>query len=104
MPASDTFIIAGGVLAGAKTAETLREQGFGGRIVLAAEEEFRPTSGLELLGVSYRPGTSRLRVDAMDRRLVGLPPGPELQGDRASRNVRQLAPGSAVASVSTSAA
>ncbi len=42
MPASDTFIIAGGGLAGAKTAEALREQGFGGRIVLAAEEELRP--------------------------------------------------------------
>jgi hypothetical protein len=34
MPASDTFVIAGG-LAGAKSAEALREQGFGGRIVIA---------------------------------------------------------------------
>jgi 3-phenylpropionate/trans-cinnamate dioxygenase ferredoxin reductase component len=42
MPASDTFIIAGGGLAGAKAAEALREQGFGGRIVLAAEEDIRP--------------------------------------------------------------
>ena len=42
MPASDTFVIAGGGLAGAKAAEALREQGFGGRIVLAAEEHIRP--------------------------------------------------------------
>ena len=42
MPASGTFVIVGGGLAGAKAAEALREQGFGGRIVLAAEEEIRP--------------------------------------------------------------
>jgi 3-phenylpropionate/trans-cinnamate dioxygenase ferredoxin reductase component len=42
MPASETFVIAGGGLAGAKAAEALREQGFDGRIVLAAEEEIRP--------------------------------------------------------------
>ena len=42
MPVSDTFVIAGGGLAGAKDAEALRGQGFGGRIVLAAEEDIRP--------------------------------------------------------------
>ena len=42
MPTSGTFVIAGGGLAGAKTAEALREQGFDGRIVLAAEEDIRP--------------------------------------------------------------
>jgi 3-phenylpropionate/trans-cinnamate dioxygenase ferredoxin reductase component len=42
MPASATFVIAGGGLAGAKAAEALREQGFGGRIVLAAQEDIRP--------------------------------------------------------------
>ena len=42
MPASDTFVIAGGGLAGAKAAEALRGQGFDGRIVLAAEEDVRP--------------------------------------------------------------
>ena len=42
MPASGTFVIAGGGLAGAKTAEAPREQGFDGRIVLAAEEDIRP--------------------------------------------------------------
>jgi 3-phenylpropionate/trans-cinnamate dioxygenase ferredoxin reductase component len=42
MPAPDTFVIAGGGLAGAKAAEALRGQGFDGRIVLAAEEDIRP--------------------------------------------------------------
>jgi 3-phenylpropionate/trans-cinnamate dioxygenase ferredoxin reductase subunit len=42
MPVSDTFVIAGGGLVGAKAAEALRGQGFGGRIVLAAEEDIRP--------------------------------------------------------------
>jgi len=42
MPASRTFIITGGGLAGTKTAEALREQGFDGRIVPAAEEDIRP--------------------------------------------------------------
>ena len=40
MPASDTFVVAGG-LAGAKAAEALREQGFDGRIVLAAARRGR---------------------------------------------------------------
>jgi 3-phenylpropionate/trans-cinnamate dioxygenase ferredoxin reductase subunit len=42
MLASHTFVIAGGGLAGAKAAEALRDQGFDGRIVLAAEEDIRP--------------------------------------------------------------
>jgi 3-phenylpropionate/trans-cinnamate dioxygenase ferredoxin reductase subunit len=42
MPASETFVIAGGGLAGAKATEALRVQGFDGRIVLAAEEDIRP--------------------------------------------------------------
>lgn len=37
-----TFVIVGGGLAGAKAAETLREEGFGGRIVLLAAEAERP--------------------------------------------------------------
>ena len=38
----DTFVIAGGGLAGAKAAETLREEGFDGRIALIAAEPERP--------------------------------------------------------------
>jgi 3-phenylpropionate/trans-cinnamate dioxygenase ferredoxin reductase subunit len=37
-----TFIIIGGGLAGAKAAEALREQGFGGKVILAAQEEQLP--------------------------------------------------------------
>jgi 3-phenylpropionate/trans-cinnamate dioxygenase ferredoxin reductase subunit len=38
----ETFVIAGAGLAGAKAAETLREQGFDGRIVLIGDEPERP--------------------------------------------------------------
>ena len=37
-----TFVIAGASLAGAKAAETLRNEGFEGRIVLVGEEPVRP--------------------------------------------------------------
>src|SRR6478672_10695813 len=38
----ETFAIVGAGLAGAKAAETLREEGFGGRIVLIGDEPERP--------------------------------------------------------------
>ncbi|GAA4209577.1 NAD(P)/FAD-dependent oxidoreductase [Actinocatenispora rupis] len=38
----ETFVIVGGGLAGAKAAETLRTEGYEGRIVLLADEEERP--------------------------------------------------------------
>src|SRR3954463_13972858 len=41
-PSSETFVIAGASLAGAKAAETLREEGFEGRLVLIGEEAERP--------------------------------------------------------------
>src|SRR3954453_23936303 len=37
-----TFVIVGGGLAGAKAAETLREEGFDGRVVLVGEEDEQP--------------------------------------------------------------
>ena len=37
-----TFVIAGASLAGAKAAETLRAEGFDGRVVLVGEESVRP--------------------------------------------------------------
>jgi 3-phenylpropionate/trans-cinnamate dioxygenase ferredoxin reductase subunit len=40
--ASDTFVIAGAGLAGAKAAEALREQGFDGRVVLVGKEVHLP--------------------------------------------------------------
>src|SRR3954464_3058253 len=40
--ADQTFVIVGASLAGAKAAETLREEGFDGRIVLVGAERDRP--------------------------------------------------------------
>ena len=42
MAAKQTFVIAGASLAGAKAAETLRAEGFDGRLVLVGEEAVRP--------------------------------------------------------------
>ncbi len=42
MPAEPTYVIVGASMAGAKAAETLREEGFGGGIVLLGEERERP--------------------------------------------------------------
>jgi 3-phenylpropionate/trans-cinnamate dioxygenase ferredoxin reductase subunit len=42
MASSTTFVIAGGGLAGAKAAEALRDKGFGGHVVLVAEEGHLP--------------------------------------------------------------
>lgn len=42
MPANQTFVIVGASLAGAKAAETLRTEGFEGRVMLIGEEDLRP--------------------------------------------------------------
>src|SRR5215216_6329502 len=42
MPNEQTFVIVGASLAGAKAAETLRTEGFEGRIVLIGAEDERP--------------------------------------------------------------
>jgi 3-phenylpropionate/trans-cinnamate dioxygenase ferredoxin reductase subunit len=42
MAVEDTMVVVGGGLAGGKAVETLREEGFGGRVVLVAEEPERP--------------------------------------------------------------
>ena len=42
MTSSETHVIVGASLTGAKAAETLREQGFGGRVVLVGAEHARP--------------------------------------------------------------
>src|SRR3954465_661193 len=39
---TDTFVVAGAGLAGARAVETLREEGFEGRLVLVGEEPDRP--------------------------------------------------------------
>ena len=42
MTADQTFVIVGASLAGAKAAETLRAEGFDGRVVLIGAEDERP--------------------------------------------------------------
>ena len=42
MPARKTFVIVGAGLAGAKAAETLRQEGFDGRVILIGDEPERP--------------------------------------------------------------
>jgi len=42
-----TFVIVGASLAGAKAAETLREHGFDGRLLLVGSEKDRPPRGEE---------------------------------------------------------
>src|SRR5260370_30813124 len=42
MPAEPSFVIVGASLAGAKAAETLRAEGFGGAVVLVGAEKERP--------------------------------------------------------------
>src|SRR6185437_14091883 len=42
MTAHETFVIVGAGLAGAKAAEALRTEGFGGRVVLIGQEAERP--------------------------------------------------------------
>src|SRR5262249_27905742 len=59
-----TFVIVGASLTGAKAAETLREQGFTGRLVLVGEEPHRPYE---------RPPLSKgylLGTDARDKAFV----------------------------------
>jgi 3-phenylpropionate/trans-cinnamate dioxygenase ferredoxin reductase subunit len=61
MPAQVPFVIVGGGLAGAKAAETLREEGFEGPVVLLADEselpyERPPLSKQYLLGKAERNG------------------------------------------------
>ncbi|MGH3186938.1 MAG: NAD(P)/FAD-dependent oxidoreductase [Streptosporangiaceae bacterium] len=93
MPASETFVIAGGGLAGAKAAEALREQGFSGRIVLAAEEDIRPyerppLSKDYLQGKSERETIFVHSADWYDASRVELLPGTAVTGiDRGRREV-----------------
>jgi 3-phenylpropionate/trans-cinnamate dioxygenase ferredoxin reductase subunit len=42
MTSDDTYLIAGASLAGAKAAQTLREQGFGGPLIMIGDENDRP--------------------------------------------------------------
>jgi 3-phenylpropionate/trans-cinnamate dioxygenase ferredoxin reductase component len=100
-----TFLIVGGGLAGAKAAETLREEGFDGRVVLIGSERERPyerpplskdylrgetsrdelyvhaESSYEEHGIELRVGETAIRLDA-GRRQVELEGGEQLSFDR----------------------
>ena len=93
MPGPMTFVIAGGGLAGAKAAEALREQGFDGRIVLAAEENVRPYERPPLSKGYLQGKTGREAIfvhspDWYDTHAVELLLGTALTGiDRGGRKV-----------------
>jgi 3-phenylpropionate/trans-cinnamate dioxygenase ferredoxin reductase component len=59
MTSKQTFVIVGGGLAGAKAAETLRAEGFGGRLLLLGEEAERPYERPPLSKAYLRGETGR---------------------------------------------
>ena len=67
MSTSDTFVIVGGGMAGAKAAETLREEGFDGRVVLLAEDDARPYERPPLSKDFLRGEPSRARSSSTTR-------------------------------------
>jgi 3-phenylpropionate/trans-cinnamate dioxygenase ferredoxin reductase component len=62
MPAKPTFVIVGAGLAGAKAAETLRAEGFDGRLLLLGEEAERPYERPPLSKEYLRGETGRDRL------------------------------------------
>ena len=62
MAAQRTFVIVGASLAGAKAAESLRKEGFDGRVVLVGEEDERPYERPALSKDYLRGETPRERV------------------------------------------
>jgi 3-phenylpropionate/trans-cinnamate dioxygenase ferredoxin reductase subunit len=94
MTREKTFVIVGAGLAGAKAAETLRAEGFGGRLVLIGAEEHRPYERPPLSkdylrgelereqvyvhpeafyaeqGIEFRPRRRAVRLDVSIRQLV----------------------------------
>src|SRR4249919_337236 len=68
MPAPDTFVIVGASLAGAKAAETLRHEGFDGRVVLIGEEPERPYERPPLSKDYLRGDAERSKVYVHDEK------------------------------------
>jgi 3-phenylpropionate/trans-cinnamate dioxygenase ferredoxin reductase subunit len=94
MAAHRTFVIVGAGLTGAKAAETLREQGFAGRVVLLGDEPERPyerpplSKGL-LLGTAERASVHVHDADWYSSHDVELRTDSRVTGlDRAAHRVR----------------
>jgi len=68
MPTDQTFVIIGASLAGAKAAETLREEGFAGRLVLIGAEDERPYERPQLSKEYLRGEAGRDKVYVHDER------------------------------------
>ncbi|MBM0238160.1 FAD-dependent oxidoreductase [Micromonospora sp. ATA32] len=93
MESSPTFVIVGAGLAGAKAAQTLREEGFGGRVLLLGEEPERPyerpplSKGL-LLGTTPRRDVYVHEAGWYEANDVELYPATRVTSiDRAARQV-----------------
>jgi 3-phenylpropionate/trans-cinnamate dioxygenase ferredoxin reductase subunit len=94
-PTSDrTFVIVGAGLAGAKAAETLREEGFDGRVVLVGEEdetpyERPPLSKAYLLGSAKREEAQVHPADWYEQQRIELRTGVRAEAlDPAAHTVR----------------
>ncbi|GAA2671920.1 NAD(P)/FAD-dependent oxidoreductase [Streptomyces lunalinharesii] len=97
----ETFVIVGGGLAGAKAAETLRAEGFGGRVIVLGDEGERPyerppLSKQFLAGKADRDSVFVHAPDWYEQADVELRLGqPAVHLDRAAKTVR-LADGTSV--------
>jgi len=101
MTTPDTFVLLGAGLAGAKTAEALREQGFDGRVILLGAERHRPyerppLSKDYLAGKTAREDVFAHPADWYAEHQVELRPGVQANGiDRAAHRIA-IAGGGAV--------
>ena len=108
MTSDQTHIIVGASLAGAKAAETLREEGFDGRVVLVGAEDERPYErpplskdylrgevGREKVYVHDEGFYRRARHRAATRDHGGRPEHLEQRGDTRRRRPTALRPAAA---------
>lgn len=102
MPAADTFVIVGASLAGAKAAETLRSEGFDGRVVLIGDEPVRPyerppMSKEYLRGEAGFDGAAVHPADFYDTQQIELRTSTTVTAIDVSRSEVELAPGGRLA-------
>ena len=75
MTSDQTHVIVGAGLAGAKAAETLREEGFDGRVVLVGAEDVRPCERPPLSKDYLRGEVGRDKVYVHDQGFYAETPG-----------------------------